>query len=116
MLTGCATRQPQQEVTGLDPSSARYASQECRDARMLAMTYDDNVGGRVGVGLGLGLLLGPFGIPFAMAVDASQAQKRDAVNAELVKHCGAVMKAKAAPPPSGNPTSTGCQQGATPSC
>jgi hypothetical protein len=52
------------------------------------MAYDDNVTGRVGLGLGLGILLGPFGIPLAIAADANQAEKREAVMAELKKHCG----------------------------
>jgi hypothetical protein len=85
-LAGCAV-QPQLAVSQLDVRGEKYDTAECRAARQIALTYDDNTAGRMGLGLGLGLLLGPFGIPFAMMADASQAQKRDAVNAELKKHC-----------------------------
>ena len=88
-LVGCATVTvtPQQAVNQLDQRSERYDTQECRNARQIALTYDDNVTGRMGLGLGLGLLLGPFGIPLAAMADASQADKRNAVLGELKKHC-----------------------------
>jgi hypothetical protein len=85
-LTACATS-PHQAVQALDPSAEKYGTQECAQARQIALTYDDNVGGRIGLGLGLGLLLGPFGLPFAFAADASQATKRNAVLAQLKSHC-----------------------------
>lgn len=87
LLAGCAAVQPQQAVGQLDQRGEKYDTQECRAARQIALGYDDNVGSRVGVGLALGLFLGPFGIPLAMAVDSSQAQKREAVIGELKKHC-----------------------------
>ena len=86
LLSACATS-PHQAVQDLDPKAERYSTQECAQARQIALTYDDNVGGRVGLGLGLGLLLGPFGLPFAFAADASQAGKRNAVLAQLKTHC-----------------------------
>lgn len=86
-LTGCATLQPQQAVSQLDVRAEKYDTQECRAARQVALTYDDNVAARVGIGLGLGLFLGPFGLPFAIAADVHQTQKRDAVLAELKRHC-----------------------------
>jgi hypothetical protein len=87
-LVGCATTvTPQQAVNQLDQRGEKYDSQECRGARQIALTYDDNVSGRMGLGLGLGLLLGPFGIPFAVMADSSQADKRNAVLAELKKQC-----------------------------
>ena len=87
-LYGCAsTVTPQQAVNQLDQKTEKYESQECRSARQIALTYDDNVSGRMGLGLGLGLLLGPFGIPFAVMADSSQADKRNAVLAELKRHC-----------------------------
>jgi hypothetical protein len=90
-LAGCATVQPQQAVNQMDPRSERFNTQDCRQARQIAMSFDDNVGGRMGLGLGLGLLLGPFGLPFAIMADASQAEKRNAVLAELKKHCDGPM-------------------------
>ena len=87
-LSGCATTvTPHQAVNQLDQKAEKYESQECRGARQIALTYDDNVSGRMGLGLGLGLLLGPFGIPFAVMADSSQADKRNAVLAELKRHC-----------------------------
>lgn len=98
-LAGCATVQPQQTVATLDAAHPKYATEECRMARMVALNYDDNQGGRMGAGLALGLFLGPFGLPFAAALDANQAEKRNAVNGELVRHCGAVMPVIKAPDP-----------------
>ncbi len=86
-LVGCTTVTPQQAVNQLDQKTEKYDTQECRNARQIALTYDDNVSGRMGLGLGLGLLLGPFGIPLAVMADSSQADKRNAVLAELKKHC-----------------------------
>jgi len=96
LLAGCAaTVTPQQAVNQLDQKAEKYDTQECRSARQIALTYDDNVGGRMALGLGLGLFLGPFGLPFAFMADASQADKRNAVLAELKKHCeGTVTVAK----------------------
>ena len=88
LVSGCATViQPQQAVNNLDSRGQKYGTQECQQARQVALNYDDNVSGRMGLGLGLGLLLGPFGLPFAIAADASQKEKRDAVLLELERHC-----------------------------
>lgn len=86
VLAGCAAT-PQQAVTQLDGHGEKYDTQECRAARQVALTYDDNTGSRIGVGMAAGLLLGPFGIPLALAMDLSQKNKRDAVLTELKTHC-----------------------------
>ena len=97
-LVGCATTvTPQQAVNQLDQRGEKYETQECRGARQIALSYDDNVSGRMGLGLGLGLLLGPFGIPFAVMADSSQADKRNAVLAELKKHCEGTLMASRGP-------------------
>jgi hypothetical protein len=87
LLSGCAA-QPQKTVGELDVSHPNYQTAECLEARKVALNYDDNVAGRMGIGLAAGLLLGPFGIPLAMAADAAQNEKREAVNKEIQKHCG----------------------------
>lgn len=88
VLTGCATTvTPQEAASQLDQRGEKYGTQECVQARQIALNYDDNVTGRMGIGLGLGLLLGPFGIPLAVMADKSQADKRNAVLGELRKHC-----------------------------
>ncbi len=88
LAAGCATTMsPQQAVGQLDQRGEKYSTQECQAARQIALSYDDNVSGRMGIGLGLGLLLGPFGLPFAFMADSSQAEKRNAVLGELKKHC-----------------------------
>lgn len=86
-LAGCSTIAPYEAVGKLDKTGQRYDTLECRQARLLALNYDDNVGGRVGVGVTAGLFLGPFGLPLAAAVDAEQAKKRDAVLDELRRSC-----------------------------
>lgn len=97
-LAGCAsTVTPQQAVNQLDQKGDKYETQECRNARQIALSYDDNVSGRMGLGLGLGLLLGPFGLPLAVMADSSQADKRNAVLAELKKHCEGTLTANRGP-------------------
>jgi hypothetical protein len=85
-LAGCAAS-PQQSVNQLDVRGEKYDTAECRASRQVAMSYDDNVGSRAGVGLALGLFLGPFGLPIAFAMDMNQKEKRDAVISELKRHC-----------------------------
>lgn len=87
LLTGCATQRPHEMVQQMDKDSPKYQTSECAAARKLALEYDENVPSRMGIGLGLGLLLGPFGLPFAIAADASQGEKRKAVVSEVEKNC-----------------------------
>ena len=86
-LTGCATTQPIDVALRLDRTDPRFETQACLDARNAALAYNDNVAGRLGVGLAAGVLLGPFGIPFAAAADASQSHRRDALNEEIRRRC-----------------------------
>ena len=92
LAAGCAA-EPQKTVNELDSKNPNYSTPECMEARKVALQYDDNVAGRAGIGIGLGLLLGPFGLPIARAVDASQNDKREAINEEVRKHCAGPAKA-----------------------
>lgn len=94
LLSSCAA-QPQKTVGELDVAHPNYQTAECLEARKVALNYDDNVAGRMGIGLAAGLLLGPFGIPLAMAADAAQNEKREAVNKEIQKHCGGTPRTAA---------------------
>lgn len=87
LATGCATQRPHEMVQKMDKESTKYQTAECAAARKLALEYDENVPSRMGIGLGLGLLLGPFGLPFAIAADVSQGEKRKAVASEVERAC-----------------------------
>ena len=68
----------------------KWNSTECKDIRVAALSYDDKVGGRVAIGIGAGLLLGPFGIPLAAAADANQEEKRRAFTREVHLRCSSL--------------------------
>jgi hypothetical protein len=87
-LAGCATVEaPHSVVQQLNSSTPKYQSSACRQARQAALMYDEKSGERIGLGVGLGLLLGPVGLPLAMAADASQAEKRKATVSQLREAC-----------------------------
>ena len=85
-LGACAST-PQKRISQLDERDPKYASQECLDARNIALKYDDKTLSRMGTGVGLGLLLGPFGIPLAGVADMSQNDKRALINKEIERRC-----------------------------
>ena len=86
LFAGCASV-PQQTISELDTTDPKYKTQACLDARNIALTYDDKVASRAGTGLALGLLLGPFGLPLAAALDSSQNGKRALINEEITRRC-----------------------------
>jgi hypothetical protein len=83
---GCSST-PQQTLTKLDHRDQKFASAECSDIRARAVHYDDKVAERAVTGLALGLFLGPFGLPFAAAADASQEEQRKGFNREITLRC-----------------------------
>lgn len=88
LLAGCATvESPHTLLQQMNTKAPRYETEECRLARQDALAYDENVGGRVGAGIAIGLLLGPVGLPLAVAGDAAQAEKRKAAVAQLRDAC-----------------------------
>lgn len=84
--SACAST-PQKTISHLDDRDPKYSSQECLDARNIALKYDDKTLSRMGMGAGLGLLLGPFGIPLAGVADMSQNEKRELINKEIQRRC-----------------------------
>jgi hypothetical protein len=88
ILSGCATYEsPHTVLQSMDAKAPRYETDECRQARQEAMAFDENVGGRVGVGLALGLFLGPLALPLAAAGDVAHGEKRKAAVALLKDAC-----------------------------
>ncbi len=86
VLAGCAEN-PKSVSLKLDDGDPAFASADCRDVRNAATRYDDKVLSRAGEGLALGLFLGPFGLPFAAAIDAHQNQERKYLDQELALRC-----------------------------
>jgi hypothetical protein len=93
VLAGCSAA-PQRTAMHLDTQDKKFDSPACMDIRNRALTYDDKVGERIGVGLATGLLLGPFGIPLAAAADAKQNEEREYFNHEIALRCSSAL-----PPP-----------------
>ena len=50
-------------------------------------TYNDRVGGRIGLGMAAGILLGPFGIPLAIGAENSQNEERKVWSREVHLAC-----------------------------
>ena len=86
LLAACQTT-PSKYAATLPETDPKFNSPECKAMRQKALTYDDKIGGRVAIGLGAGLLLGPFGIPIAAAADANQNQIRKDWNREMHLAC-----------------------------
>lgn len=98
-VVACASAKPQVTLTTLSPADPKFSSPECIDIRSRAVAYDDRVGERVAVGLASGLLLGPFGLPIAVAADAAQDQDRAAFNREIELRCMTNPPRRDPPPP-----------------
>lgn len=101
-LAGCATTRPMQVVTALDDRDPRFNSEACRQAREAAMRYNDHTLSRAGFGLAAGLLLGPFGLIPSVAIDMSQANARNDLNAEIRRRCQ-TLPGEEAPAPAVTP-------------
>ncbi|TVR07017.1 MAG: hypothetical protein EA385_14110 [Salinarimonadaceae bacterium] len=87
LCVGACAQNPRLTSLELSVEDPKYASEECVYVRNRVLEYDDRVGSRMAIGLVSGLLLGPFGIPIAMAADANQNTEREHINAELQRRC-----------------------------
>ncbi len=85
-VVGCAVS-PQETVSELDKSHPNYNTVECREARNIALQYDEKVAQRMGMGMLTGLLLGPVGIGLSAAADVREKQTQDALIDELKSQC-----------------------------
>lgn len=86
VLGGCAAK-PQDAIQTISTADPKFNSPECLDIRSRAVTYNNRVGERVGVGLALGVLTGPIGLPIAAAMDADANSDRVAFNREIELRC-----------------------------
>lgn len=89
VVAGC-TMQPDKYAGTLSTKDPKWESADCKQIRLAALSYDDKVGGRMAIGIGAGLLLGPFGIPIAAAADANQEEKRKAFTREVHLRCSSL--------------------------
>lgn len=89
MLAGCVT-QPANYAATLSVQDPKWNSSECEQIRLAAINYDDKVGQRVAIGLASGLLLGPFGLPIAVAADMNQNEKRKMFAREVHMRCSSL--------------------------
>lgn len=102
-LAGC-TAVPAKYAESLPSSDPKYNTQECKDIRVKALDFDNKVGQRILVGAGAGLLLGPLGIPFAVAADMDREEARRAFAREIHMRCSSkplpsnLVAAKREPP------------------
>lgn len=86
VMAGC-TSTPDKYAAGLPESDPKYNTPECKDIRLKALDFDNKVGQRMLIGAGAGLLLGPFGLPLAMAADAEREDARKAFAREIHMRC-----------------------------
>jgi hypothetical protein len=86
LLAACAPK-PQIYAESLPSDDPKWKTPECVSIREKAFGYDDKVAERAVGGLALGLVLGPFGIPFAVAADASQNEDRRSFAREVHMRC-----------------------------
>ena len=86
LLAGC-TATPDKYAASLPQNDPKYNTQECRDIRLAALSFDNKVGSRMAIGLASGLLLGPFGLPIAAASDAEREEARKHFAREIHMRC-----------------------------
>jgi hypothetical protein len=99
-LLGACAQNPQRTSLALNSADPKFTSDECKHIRNKVLDFDEEVGKRVAIGLASGLLLGPFGIPIAIAADADKNTQREVLNLELERRCVTpTAKPPGEPPP-----------------
>lgn len=86
LLAGC-TATPDKYAASLPQNDPKYNTQECKDIRLQALSFDNKTGSRMAIGLASGLLLGPFGLPIAAASDAEREEARKLFAREIHMRC-----------------------------
>lgn len=86
LISGC-TATPDKYAASLPQNDPKYNTQECKDIRLQALSFDNKTGSRMAIGLASGLLLGPFGLPIAAASDAEREEARKLFAREIHMRC-----------------------------
>jgi hypothetical protein len=86
-LVSSCTATPDKYAASLPQNDPKYNTQECKDIRLQALSFDNKTGSRMAIGLASGLLLGPFGLPIAAASDAEREEARKLFAREIHMRC-----------------------------
>lgn len=86
LISGC-TATPDKYAASLPQNDPKFNTQECKDIRLQALSFDNKTGSRMAIGLASGLLLGPFGLPIAAASDAEREEARKLFAREIHMRC-----------------------------
>jgi len=89
LLASCSPK-PAMYAEQLSTQDPKWESEDCKQIRLAALTFDDKVGQRMAIGIASGLLLGPFGLPIAAAADANQDEQRRIFARELHLRCSSL--------------------------
>jgi len=88
-IASCSPK-PAMYAEQLSTHDPKWESEDCKQIRLAALTFDDKVGQRMAIGIASGLLLGPFGLPIAAAADANQDEQRRIFARELHLRCSSL--------------------------
>ena len=84
-MTGCAESPNNISKNYID--DPKYSSEECKEMRIKALEYVDQILGRMGTGLAFGVFLGPMGVPIAAASELPLNEERKSWSREVHLAC-----------------------------